>query len=73
MVLTINTPKTMDKPNYEDFFKVFSGLPLNVRDEIILVIPEKGPITWKVAFLEIIYETELGKEIFNKLKELKII
>ncbi|KKS94809.1 MAG: hypothetical protein UW68_C0040G0018 [Candidatus Collierbacteria bacterium GW2011_GWB1_44_6] len=63
----------MDKLNFEDFYKVFSSLPLSVRDEIILVMPEKGPITWKVAYLEIFNETDLGKEIYKKLKDLNII
>jgi len=44
-----------------------------LRDEIILVIPEKGPITWNVAYLEIENETRLGKIILEKLEELKII
>lgn len=62
----------MDKKKYEIFFNVYANLPLGVRDEIILVLPEQGPITWKVAYLEISNDTELGKEIFDKLIELKI-
>ncbi|OIP74976.1 MAG: hypothetical protein AUK06_02555 [Parcubacteria group bacterium CG2_30_36_18] len=59
--------------NKDRFFKVYSNLPINLRNEVILVLPDKGPITWNVAFLEINNETELGKTILKKLVELKII
>ena len=59
--------------NKDRFFKVYSNLPINLRNEVILVLPDKGPITWNVAFLEINNETELGETIFKKLVELKII
>jgi len=57
----------------EQFFKVYSNLPINLREEIVLVLPERGPITWNVAYLEINNDTELGKEILKRLMELKII
>ena len=59
--------------NKDSFLKVYSNLPINLRNEVILVLSDKGPITWNVAFLEINNETELGKIILNKLMELKII
>lgn len=43
------------------------------RDEIVLVLPEKGPITWNVAFLEVENETPLGADILKKLAELEIV
>lgn len=55
------------------FIKVYSNLPINLRNEVILVLPDRGPITWNVAFLEVQNETELGKIIIEKLIELKII
>lgn len=55
------------------FLKVYSNLPINLRNEVILVLPDKGPITWNVAFLEISNETELGRVIIDRLIELKII
>ena len=55
------------------FFKVYANLPLNLRNEIVLVLPDKGPITWHVAYLEITNETALGKEILQRLIELDII
>ena len=56
----------------ENFIKIYSNLPLNLRREIILVIDEK-PITWNVAYLEIRNDTGLGKKILKKLEDLKII
>ncbi|MBI3985174.1 MAG: hypothetical protein HY344_04570 [Candidatus Levybacteria bacterium] len=55
------------------FIKTFSNLPLNIRNEIIYVFPDKGPITWNVAFIEIINNTPLGKEILEKLDNLNLI
>ncbi len=57
----------------EKFLKLYADLPLGLRDEIILVLPEKGPITWNVAFLEVEQDTALSKEILQKLKDLEII
>ena len=57
----------------ENFFKVYANLPINLREEIVLVLPERGPITWNVAYLEINSDTKLGEEILKKLSELKII
>ncbi len=59
--------------NKNSFLKVYSNLPINLRNEVILVLSDKGPITWNVAFLEINNETELGKVILKELIELKII
>lgn len=55
------------------FFKVYANLPINLRDEVILVLPEKGPITWNVAYTEISADTKLGNEIIQKLIGFKII
>lgn len=55
------------------FYKVFANLPINLREEVILVIPDKGPITWQVSYLEVDNETELGNTILEKLSDLQII
>jgi len=55
------------------FYKVFANLPLNLREEVILVLEKRGPITWQVAYLEVDNETELGKIILQKLAELESI
>lgn len=57
----------------ERFLKIYANLPINLRDEIILVITDKGPITWNIAYLEIKQNTKLGEEILKKLAELEII
>lgn len=57
----------------ERFLKVYANLPINLREDIIYVLPEKGPITWNAAYLEIDNETELGKMILGKLDELNFI
>ena len=60
----------MDKAR---FLKVYSNLPMNLRDDIVLVLDEKGPVTWNAVYLEINNETKLGEEMFHKLVNLKII
>lgn len=57
----------------QQFYKIFANLPINLREEVILVIPGKGPITWQVVFLEVDNDTELGRMILEKLSDLKII
>ena len=59
--------------NSEKFFKVYANLPLNLRDEVVVVLPEKGPLTWNVAYLEISAGTKIGENIIEKLVELQII
>ena len=55
------------------FYRFFANLPIAVRREVILDLEGHGPITWEVAYKEIHAETELGKEILQKLIELKFI
>jgi hypothetical protein len=55
------------------FLKVYANLPINLRNEVIVILPNIGPVTWNVAFLEIDGETELGKDIITTLVDLKII
>lgn len=56
----------------EKFYNVYNNLPLNLRDEVILVL-ENEPITWKVARLEIDQGTKLSRIILEKLLALRII
>ncbi|KKP78439.1 MAG: hypothetical protein A2271_05075 [Candidatus Moranbacteria bacterium RIFOXYA12_FULL_35_19] len=60
----------MDKAR---FLKVYANLPINLRNEVILVLENYGPITWNVAFVEIDNNTQLGKIILEKLINLKIV
>lgn len=54
------------------FFRVYSNLPLKLREQIVLVIDDK-PITWNVAYIEIKNNTRLGQTILEKLGELEAI
>jgi hypothetical protein len=58
---------TLDK-----FIRVYSNLPLKLRNEIVLVI-DNEPVTWNVAYNEIVHNTEKGKKILEKLIEMKVI
>lgn len=57
----------------EKFLKVYANIPINLRKDIILVLKEKGPITWDVAYVEIKNNTQLGKTILKKLEALGLI
>lgn len=56
----------------EKFLKIYSNLPLELRKEIILVL-DKKPITWNVAFIEISNNTKKASIILKKLELLGII
>lgn len=57
----------------EKFLKIYANLPLNVRDEIVCVLPDKGTISWNVAYLEVKNDTKYATEILKKLEELKLL
>lgn len=57
----------------ERFLKIYASLPINLRDEIILVLPERGPVTWNIVYLEVKQNTKLSEEILKRLDELGII
>lgn len=57
----------------ESFLKVYANLPINIRREIILVLDKEGPISWEVAYLEVLNNTKLGEIILKKLSEMKVI
>ena len=63
----------MEKDKKTRFLEVYVNLPINLRDEIILVLKDKGPITWNVVYFEVKNDTKLGEEILSRLDELKII
>ncbi len=58
--------------NAERFFQVYSGLPIEERENPIMVIDDE-PINWKLAYEEISNETERGKKILKLLIDLEII
>ena len=57
----------------EKFLKVYSNLPLPVRDETIYIDENQRPVSWNVSYLEIRNNTELGKKILLYLVNLNII
>lgn len=56
----------------ERFYKVYNNLPLNLREEVIVVLNNE-PITWKVAKLEVDQDTKLSRVILEKLEGLGVI
>lgn len=59
---------------YRDvFFKLYANLPIGIRREVVLDLPERGPITWEVAYREVKVDSELGKMILQKLVELGFV
>lgn len=63
----------MNEGRREKFIKIYSNLPLGIRQEIILVLEDGRPITWNAAFVEVEANTPLSNEILEKLENLKII
>lgn len=55
-----------------EFLKVFSNIPVNLRDSIIAVVDDK-PFTWNVSYIEIKNNSEIGRKILNILIQLEII
>lgn len=56
----------------ERFLKVYANIPLNVREEIILVLDEK-PITWNAAYVEVKNDTGNSKRILEALVKMELI
>jgi len=62
----------MDIEKKKRFLMVYQNLPLSERKNTILVLedkkakPEKNPVSWDVAYIEIDQETELGESILGR-------
>lgn len=54
------------------FLNIYANLPLNQRNEIIVVL-DNEELTWHSAKIEVLNETDKGKEILEKLVKLKIL
>ena len=54
------------------FMRVYSNLPLNLRNEVIVVLDDK-PITWNAAYVEVAAKTKIGELIVERLAHLGII
>ena len=55
-----------------EFFKIYANLPIEERNNVVVVI-NKQPISWNIAYLEIKNNTKLGQQILKTLKELEIL
>ena len=56
----------------EKFLKTYANLPEPEKEQIIAIVNGK-PYSWNIAYAEIDQDTELGKKILKKIKELKIL
>lgn len=54
------------------FMEIYSNLPFKTRRETVAVI-DGEPYSWDVAHKEIESDTELGKKILKRMKEMKIV
>jgi len=54
------------------FLKIYANLPLTQRSEIIVVLGDEE-LTWNSAKIEIVNDTEKGKQILDKLAKLGIL
>ena len=61
------------KKSYLDrFMKVFGNLPLEERNQVVVVINDQ-PISWNMGYNEMRHKTKLGEKIGKKLVSLDII
>lgn len=63
----------MDILPKERFFRVYANLPIGLRDQVVIVVPEVGPMSWNAAYAEVSNNTKIGDSIVEKLIEQKII
>lgn len=57
----------------EKFFRVYANLPVGLRDQIVITLPEIGPMSWNASYVEVNNGTKIGDAIVEKLIKLKII
>ena len=56
----------------EDFFKVYSEVPIDAR-KLVVVVLDREPVSWNLAYQEIKNNTDRGEKILKILKDLEII
>lgn len=54
------------------FQRTYANLPLNARNEIIVVI-DGEPLTWRSAKVEVDNDTARGKQVLDQLTDIKIL
>lgn len=55
-----------------EFFRIYANLPIEERNNVVVVI-DKQPISWNIAYLEIKSNSKLGQQILKTLEELDIV
>ena len=63
----------MDNVPKERFFRVYANLPISLRDQVVISLPEIGPMSWNASYIEVNSGTKIGDTIVEKLIELNII
>lgn len=54
------------------FLKVYANIPLNLRSEIVVVI-DNQPLSWNAAKIEIENDSQIGKQILEKLVKMQLL
>lgn len=54
------------------FLKVYANIPLNLRNEIVVVIDDQ-PLSWNAAKIEIENDSPIAKQILDKLVNMQIL
>lgn len=67
-----STDKKEELSNRERFLKAYANLPIPERSQIIVII-DKKPCSWDIAYNEITNDTELGKKMLKQLEALGIL
>ena len=57
----------------ERFLRCYANLPLNSREEIIAVLENDGPVSWKAAYFDVVNDTPRGHSILSKIEKLNIL
>lgn len=58
--------------DFSRFQKVYANLPDKIRDGIVVVVNDK-PYTWNAVYIELMNNTKLGQEMYDKLIKMEII
>lgn len=55
------------------FYKTYANIPLGLRNEIVVVVEDREPLSWNAAKIEIDNDTDKTDEILNKLSQLGLL
>ena len=56
----------------DKFLKTYANLPEPEREQVIAIIDNKT-YSWNVAYIEILNDTELGKQILKKIEAMELL